>query len=268
MHARLIPLVDADEDEEVTIYVKGFLGRGETPGRFDAWLAGHRKLEVSHGWSPHAMGYQWESGRLRKLALPIASSAKTAWDIYRVVRHTRRLNPLAMAGWFLAEQATALSFRFVEQFVEARREAQFRAEDLATCLESLAEEGRRVRVVAHSLGCRHVIESSSQLTGSARPHEIHLCAPACLEEEVEDKLANLAQEDTYLYYTPLDHVLDISFRAMAKGRALGAAGVDGQYANLHPRDVSSAFDFWVHTEYKNRFNRFVERPDAAPDDPR
>ncbi len=261
MTARLIPLTEELHDDEVTIYVKGFLGRGETPEGFDAWLAGHRDLVASHGWAPHALGFHWESGSLRKVAFPIASSAKMAWDIYRVVRHTRRINPLATAGWFLAEQGATLSVRFVGQFIEARRQAELRADELADCLETLATEGRRVRVVAHSLGCRQVIEAASRLDHEARPHEIHLCAPACLEEEVKDKLEALARDQAFLYYTSLDHVLDISFRAMSQGRAMGAAGVEGDYAGIRALDVSHAFDFWVHTEYKNRFGRFLEHPD-------
>lgn len=259
----MIPLSEAEPGDEVTVYVKGFLARGETPQHFDHWHDGHRQLCQSHGWSPYAFGYQWESGKLQTLALPVASTAKTLFDAYRFVRHARSFAPLAAAGWFVAEQATVISARFIGQFMEARKQATLRAEDLAARLNHLAQHHARVRVVAHSLGCRQVIEAAALLTPDVRPHEIHLCAPACLEEEVGDKLHGLARETAYLYYTHLDQVLDLSFRTISQGRAIGAAGLESQYEGLTALDVSHAFDFWVHTEYKKRFGeiaQYVARP--------
>jgi len=258
----LIPLTETTQDDEVTIYIKGFLARGERPESFDHWMVGHRSLVETHDWSPFALGYHWESGQLRKLAVPVAGSAKALWDIYRMVRHTRRFAPLAAAGWFIAEQGAAITARFIGQFIEASRQAATRAEDLADCLETLAQSHRRVRVVAHSLGCRQVIEAAALLPEDKRPHEIHLFAPACLEDEVSDKLHRLAREQSFMYFTRLDQVLEISFRAMSQGRAMGGAGLAGDYPGLLAYDVSGEFDFWVHTEYKNRFGRFAE-PFAA-----
>lgn len=267
MHEPLIPLTQVASGDEITVYVKGFLARGETPERFDHWLAGHTQLSESHGWSQHAVGYRWESGTLQTFALPVVGAAKTAWDVYRFVRHARKIAPFASAGWFLAEQGAALSVRFIGQFIEARRQAAMRAEDLADCLANLATSHARVRVVAHSLGCRQVIEATALLPREQRPHEIHLCAPACLEEEVEDKLDHIAQEAAFLYFTDLDHVLDVSFRVISQGRAIGAAGLARDYEGLISRDVSHAFDFWVHTEYKNRFCNFAESAAVAIEEP-
>lgn len=258
MSDHLIPLTPAVPDErEITLYVKGFLARGESPERFDHWLASHRSLVESHGWASAALGYHWDSGSLGGFALPLASGAKTAWDLYRMLRHARRISPLSTAGWFLAEQGAALSIRFVGQYIQARRHASMRADDLATCLASLARDDRRVRVVAHSLGCRQVIEATALLPRDQRPHEIHLCAPACLESEVQDKLSNLAREESIVYFARPDLVLETSFRVMSQGRAIGAAGLVDHYPGLRTCDVSHEFDFWVHTEYKNRFPRFA-----------
>ena len=55
----------------------------------------------------------------------------------------------------------------------------------------------------------------------------------------------------------IGRVLETSFRVMSQGRAIGAAGLEGDYPGLRSCDVSQEFDFWVHTEYKNRFPRFV-----------
>ncbi len=259
--SRLIELAGGADDEEVTIYVKGFLGRNESPRHFDAWLGGHQSLVGTHEWGEGARGYHWQAGNIRKLALPIAGGAKTLWDLYRFARHTRKVNPLATAGWFLAEQAVSISAQFIAQFIEARRQAEERAHDLAVEIERLTREGREVRLVAHSLGCRQAIEASALLPRALRPQEVHLCAPACLEDEVADKLHELARERAHFYYTELDRVLDVSFRAMSQGRAIGAAGLSRDFEGLEGHDVSEAFDFWVHTEYKNRFADFVAEPE-------
>ena len=39
---------------EITLYVKGFLSRGENPDHFDRWIACHERLTKSHGWGQRA----------------------------------------------------------------------------------------------------------------------------------------------------------------------------------------------------------------------
>ena len=124
-------------------------------------------------------------------------------------------------------------------------------------LGGLTQRYERVRVVAHSLGCRNVIEAVARLDPERRPHEIHLCAPAFREADVADKLGGLAQGRTHLYFTNSDLVLETAFRVMAWGRALGAVGPTTDYPGLAPVDVSDHFGFWVHAEYKNRFSRLA-----------
>ena len=157
----------------------------------------------------------------------------------------------------LAEEAALISARFVHQYLTAARSAASRADEHALHLRNLADRHKRVRVVAHSLGCRHVIEATAQLEPRERPHEIHLCAPACREEDVADKLSGLAREQTFVYFTDKDRLLDWAFTPLARGRALGFSGPRENYEAVVPIDVSEHFDFWVHGEYKNRFGRLV-----------
>ena len=165
----------------------------------------------------------------------------------------------------VGEELALIGAHFVHQYVTAARSAREQAGDQAAHLRKLAEEERRVRVVAHSLGCSHVIEAVSQLEADRRPHEIHLCAPACKEKHVVEKLSALAQERTYLYYTKKDRVLDLVFTPLARGRALGFTGPHGDHDRLVAVDVSEHFDFRVHGEYKNRFSMLVPKntPDAG-----
>ena len=138
-----------------------------------------------------------------------------------------------------------------------RRSCDRRADHLARKLGGLAARYDRVRVVAHSLGCRQIVEAASRLEPDRRPHEIHLCASACREKDVAAKLPYLAREQAYQYYTANDLVLATAFTVMAWGRALGATGLRHNYPGLTAIDVSDHFSFRVHGEYKHRFPEFA-----------
>ncbi len=246
------------DDREVTIYVRGFLARGEKPDHFDAWLETHRTLVAAKNWGPRAYGYSWPSGRFRTVPLPVATSIAGAWRVYQKSRNVRRMAGLGPAvGLIAAEEVVQVVGRFLFQYAMAVQAAEQRAHMLAERLAKLRSRYERVRVVAHSLGCRHIIEASSSLAGRQRPDEIHLCAPACRERDVAPKLAGLARGSTYVYYCKSDAVLDVGFRLVARGRAVGSKGLTGGYAGMSAVDVSEHFGFWVHPEYKNRFSQFA-----------
>ncbi len=262
MPSELIALQPETEgDPEVTVYVKGFLSRGEKADHFECWLACHRELVESHAWGAKAFGYHELSGGFSKLALSVGA-VKGAVDFVRVVRNVRRAASLANVGLIVGEQVLTISALFVHQYLVASRNAQVLAQECARHLGALTEAGARVRVVAHSLGCRQVIEAVSRLSPQLRPEEIHLCAPAVREQDVAEKLSSLARDATYLYYTEKDRVLDLGFTPLARGRALGYAGPGESYAGLTALDVSEKFDYFVHGEYKTRFAQLVA--EAAP----
>jgi hypothetical protein len=252
--ARLLELARSHSgDREVTLYIKGFLARDEKPDDFDAWLASHRKLEQSHGWGPRVRGYCWPSGRLATVPLPVAATAKVAWDLYRRSRVLRLANVVGSLGLTVGEVA----LRLASQYLIVSRSLTESADHLAHKLTGFAARYDRVRVVAHSLGCRQIIEAASRLRPERRPHEIHLCAGACREEDVAIKLPHLAREHTYQYYTTDDLVLRTAFTAMAWGRALGTTELRRDYPGLTAIDVSDHFGFRVHGEYKHRFPDFA-----------
>jgi hypothetical protein len=262
---KLLPLRPArEEDDEVTVYVKGFLARGEEADHFDRWLACHDSLEQSHGWGAQALGYRWSSGSLLPRPVAALATAKGALDVFRVLRNVRHAAALRGVGVMVAEEVVLIAAHFVRQYVAATRSVREQADDQAEHLRELAARHRRVRVVAHSLGCHHVIEAVSRLEPEARPHEIHLCAPACREDDVAAALEGLARERTFLYFTEKDRLLDLAFTPVARGRALGFVGPKREYAQLTAIDASDHFDFWVHGEYKNRFSALVP---AKGDDP-
>lgn len=260
---QLVEIAGAEDDRaEVTVYVKGFLGRGEDAGHFGRWHASHLELEERLGWGPYAVGYAWPSGRL-VAPLPLFGAARSAWGAWRWVRGAGRANLVGLAGWTVAEELMRVVARFTFQYLAAQRSARERAADLAGTLRALRGAHERVRVVAHSLGCLHVVEAAARLDPSERPDEIHLCAPACLEGEVGALLAQPARGRTHLYFTRKDAVLEAAFRTLARGRALGAVGPEGDYPGLDAVDVSEHFEFWVHNRYPRRFARFATG-DAPP----
>ena len=256
--ARLIPL-ESGESDEATVYVKGFLGAGEEPEHFDRWYRGHRALVDSHGWGVTAHGWSWSAGNWASIPVPVASGTKLAVDVYRSLRYARFGALGVTAGLMVVE----VGARFAAQYIAAERQATEQADALAAHLRMLAHRHRRVRVVAHSLGCRQVVEAASSLAVGERPAEIHLCGPAFAEDAMAEKLSSLARETTYLYYAPADLVLGVPFPLIAWDRPLGVVAPQGEYAGLTAVDVSSHFGFRVHGEYKNRFADFGGRPEAA-----
>lgn len=258
----LVPLSSTQGAREVTVYVKGFLGRGEEADHFEPWLVSHREAAERLGWGDAVVGYRWRSGSVGGTPIPFASAAKIAWDVYGAVSKIRKLNIASALAMTAGEQVARIAIRFAMEYRAAERAAQERAIGLAERLSELAAEHERVRVVAHSLGCRHVIEAVSVLEPSARPSEVHLCAPACSEADVELELENLARERTHLYFTPADLVLRTGFKllsgsGLSGGDAIGASGIEGSYEGLDAWDVSEDFDFWVHAEYKRIFGRIA-----------
>jgi hypothetical protein len=263
--SRLLELrPSAGAGDEVTVYVKGFLGRDEDPDHFGSWLDCHARLEESHGWGARALGYHWPSGEFWSGPTAAIGLAKGAVDVVRMLRNVRRVARLGYWGAMLGEQAVLVAGRFLHQYWRATQSAAEQADAHAAHLRELAGAHRRVRVVAHSLGCRHVIEAVAQLDPAERPHEIHLCAPACREDDVTHKLPGLARERTLVYFTERDRLLDLVFTPLARGRALGSSGPAREYEGLTPVDVGEHFDFWVHAEYKNRFARIVPKHPLGP----
>jgi hypothetical protein len=249
-HGRLLRLATSHPaDREVTIYIKGFLGRGERPEQFGPWLASHRELAANRGWGARAYGYSWPAGRVEGLPLPKLSAVAAAWHIYRGAQRARRLAALGAVGMLAADEVVQLLAHFVAQY----RAAAANAEQLVT----LRRNYRRVRLVAHSLGARHAIEAASLLDRELRPDEVHLCAPACREEEVTAKLDTVAARRCVVYYTSSDAVLEVAFRLLARGRAMGSAGLRRHYSSVVGVDVGAHFGFLVHQQYKHRLARFA-----------
>lgn len=239
---------------EVTIYVKGFLFGGERPEAFGPWLESHRRLEEEHGWHPPVAAWVWQGSGMSTVPLPVAAATRFAWDVYRATRLARSVALLPHLGFAVAE----VIGRFIAQYAYAVRVADATARDLAAAIREFVHAGIDVRIVAHSLGCRAAIEASALLDRDDRPREIHLLAPACVEDELGDRLERLARQRTYVYFNAADPVLAVGFRALALRSALGTVGPRRDYPGLVAIDASSWLGgFRAHGDYKHRLAELI-----------
>ncbi|KAL6065108.1 Alpha/beta hydrolase [Balamuthia mandrillaris] len=250
------------EKKEVTVYIKGFLSSAERPDHFDKWLECHKKLHLKYGWGNRAYGYQWQSGSLLSaydLPIPTATVINAAWYVLNNIRQLRFIPSLHTVALVSVQELAIMAGQLYFQYREAMKNCEEHAHVLAAKLQHLKQKYQRVRVVAHSLGCKLLVEAVKFLKEHHRPNEIHLCAPALYEEKVKDiLLSSIATEHTFLYYNADDAILRTAFRLLEQGPALGAAGPSHIYPNLSAIDVRPHFGVWVHSEYRTLFDRFAQ----------
>ncbi|ORX47685.1 hypothetical protein DM01DRAFT_1338906 [Hesseltinella vesiculosa] len=274
---KLLTRIDPQRSE-VTVYVKGFLAEGESVDNFSDWLHSHRLLVLSrqHRWGSAALGYSWPSGSSsHHIPIPLATVGSAAYLVGRNLqrlRHLRLPTPASVVGALAIDTGLHLG-RMAYQFHVAKKESQDRAETLAWRLLELRRKYDVVRVVGHSLGCRHIVEACSLMQMDQRPNEIHLCAPALIREDilpwVTEGSGGLGQGNTMIYYSHKDITLGILFRAILGGsQAVGEIGLPGE--RLDPSvltvDASSSLGgFYVgaHTDYSNKFHFFCASPPAS-----
>lgn len=268
--APLVPLLGparrhaADEPNEITLYVKGFLAPREEPDDFESWSSSHMVAHDVLGWSRTAAGIQWQSGEfysVGKIPLPIASGLAAALSMMR--RTPWSLPGLAAIG---ASEIGIMAARIAWQWNYAQVNAQEAAVELANRIEALQTgpaAKNTVRVVAHSLGCSHVLHACSALHPELRPRELHLCAPAITGEDFSRLLAEGPLAETvYVYYSPYDAVLSMLYYTVMRGNhALGAVGPTDEHmigGDVRALDSSDVFrDGWVHGAYGNRFSELA-----------
>jgi len=241
--------------KEVSLYIKGFISPGENADQFVGWKEAHMKLSKGdHQWGERAHGYNWASGSVNPI--PIATPATTFWNLYRTGRVGLSFTPPGMAV-LGAQELLVYTGRLYSQYQSVQKNLKEHAKDLSETLQYLADHFEHVRIVAHSLGCKVLVESIHSLPLHQRPHEIHMCAPAMHEEEVSDKLNQLAREHTFLYYCERDFMLNSCYALLHNQPAIGAFGLKGSYDGLKCIDVDKYFKSKVHFKYTENFHKFA-----------
>ncbi|KAI8975081.1 hypothetical protein BDF20DRAFT_876823 [Mycotypha africana] len=272
-----------NDQSEVTVYVKGFLAEGDSPDNFNDWMHSHRLLVLSssHRWSPDCFrqSYSWPSGTSNHyIPIPIASLTSTAFFLAKNSKRLKTLRffptPASIAG-ALAIDAGLHAARLAYQFNTATQESQDRAEMLAWRLLQLRKKYDYLRIVGHSLGCRHIVEACSLMQPDERPDSVHLCAPALVLSDIADQIrkpnasnsndrsgshgnsisredsdgsnggGGLGRKQTLIYYSHKDITLGILLRILLKGeQVVGEIGLHDQQQqfSLLPEEVGSFKD--------------------------
>ncbi|CEG84577.1 hypothetical protein RMATCC62417_18358 [Rhizopus microsporus] len=236
----------------------------------------HRLLVLSptHRWGPSALGYSWPSGS-SSLPIPLASLGSTAYLIAKNINQLKNLRfptPASMVA-ALAIDVSLHAGRLAYQFNVANQESRDRAEMLAWRLLNLRKKHEYLRVVGHSLGCRHIVEACTLMDAKERPDSIHLCAPALVAPDIIDQIrkntGGLGRLNTTIYYSEKDLTLGVLLRAILGGQqAIGEIGLPDKVGQdkdwLDPSvkimNVSKSlggFYIGAHTDYANKFHYFA-----------
>lgn len=116
---------------------------------------------------------------------------------------------------------------------------------LAELVSELREKSDRVDVIAHSMGCRLILESLKYEPINTFGN-VFLLAPAVDKDSLTHKILQV-MEELFVFYSHNDDVLNWVYPIAEWHQALGAEGDDKKQANLHFIDSSSHIKH--HTDY-------------------
>jgi len=156
-----------------------------------------------------------------------------------------------------------VGYNVATKYWQATQHAEKYSHLLASGLDDLYEKSHpsgKIRVIAHSLGCKLLLHAIRELPYTHRPHEVHLCGGALTEEEVGVFLPNLARVHTFIYYSTLDITLRVGFPTLNNGAtAIGYAGVSAEFPNVTVLKVDPVFrnEWLVHRHYPWVFHKFA-----------
>ncbi|KAL0074472.1 hypothetical protein J3Q64DRAFT_1770307 [Phycomyces blakesleeanus] len=201
--------------------------------------------------------------------ISLATLGSVAYVVGRNVQRLRQWKlptPASLMGALVVDAGLHCG-RLAYQFNTATVESKERAEMLAGRLLELRTRHDYLRVVSHSLGCRHLVEACALLYPEERPDEVHLCAPALVASDLERFFAGaekgLGRENTVIYYSEKDLTLGVLLRALLMGQqAVGEIGLPGVTLPPSVRIIDcsrSLGGFYVgaHTDYADKFHFFA-----------
>jgi hypothetical protein len=235
------------------------LGRGESADDFHEWFKCHHLIATSgkKNWNQKVVGFRWRNGDV-PIPLPLVSGALIAYRLLKLKSSLLKLTPMGLAA-SLSVDAALYAGMLATEYYKADKSVAEQSLVLAENLLNMNATHAKVRVVAHSLGCRLLHHAVANIPQERRPHEVHLLAPAFTELEVAPNLDALAQDSLKVYHNKDDYILSLLYTGITGGgQAVGCAGLTGKYSDrVSQVDTSPHFDWLVHTEYRNSFHKFV-----------
>lgn len=237
---------------------QGFLARGESADDFNAWFGSHQSLSYCEQkkWGPRAAAFRWQNGSL-PLPIPLASGALLGLRVLRLGSGLARLTPIGLLA-SLGVDAVLYAGLLAQEFYKAEQGIEEQSARLADTITLLHKENKKVRVVAHSLGCRLAYHAMCALPEEHKPQDVHLLAPAFTENEVEPYLDSIAKDNVLIYHNGDDYILSLLYTGVTGGsRAVGCAGLTRPYNKVRTLDTANHFSWRVHGEYRNEFYKFA-----------
>jgi hypothetical protein len=155
-------------------------------------------LVETNGWGPLATGFYWASGET-PIPYPIATAAHFAVRTIAAARFVKLITPIGLAAAVGGDLALYTG-RLIREYHRADTNAVAQSDALACDLSLLHYEYEHVRVVAHSLGCKLLLKALEKIPKAERPEEVHLCAPAVMEDaETLKILPEISTRHTFIY---------------------------------------------------------------------
>ncbi len=278
--SKLIPLLIRENSQKrssATLFIQGFLSKSSTVADFQEWTSAQQRIEMrpsQQKWRGDVFGLDWECGSLKKALpsinnLPILPFPITAaYQLYRAFRFSRIASLPAFATTATIESITQFSVRLYHQFQVTENNAAVHGENLAESIQKLNSEGyKRVRIFAHSLGCRQVLIALRHLKEEELPVEIHLLAPAFTDDHLATamKIKSNWQSRSRIWWADNDIILSLGFRGFAGGdSAIGSSGLANELKDGYIlkggkiENISQHLSFLqVHGSYAQSLDRFI-----------
>jgi len=215
------------------------------------------------GWCEEVHGVEWRtgSGGVR--------FGHTPFPVSIAVALLRQSSPAAMAAG-LAGDVVLHATRLLLTFRAAEQVTEHDAPRVAAALSNLAAlpDVSDYRVVAHSLGCRLVIDALPLLPPQSRPIEVHLCAAAVTASRALPRLDDLCKPGGHLYHhwASSDEALLSGFLIASHGEpALGSgplpptasAALSHSSITKSSHDASAYLGIASHGAYRSLFHRLA-----------
>ena len=70
------------QGDETTLYIKGFLSKGESVEDYHLWHYSHNRISKKHYWNETAKGWNWNCGDL-EYPIPFITLTNFAYNLYK-----------------------------------------------------------------------------------------------------------------------------------------------------------------------------------------
>lgn len=245
-------------DSTATIYIKGFLNESNKKA-YSGWTKSHDRIIEKNIWlkNNRAFGYYWNSGSINYIPTSILFGISLEW--YRYGRFVLSRVPYLFATSVLAE-SVIMGYMLYKIYQKIDFDLDLYSKHLKTDIIKFSNKFGRVKLVAHSLGCPLVMNILYEIPKEYLPKEIHLCAPAFIEDDYQKELEYIGTTDTklHIYYSDCDFILGHMFQLLKSSAPVGSHGLKKKYNNVHTHDVTHHLGVFIHNSYAHNFHRFVK----------